>query len=92
MLSATIFSGNVSKLDKLKNRLLSRPADFSWQELCTLMNAFGFELKQAGGSGRKFVHPDGDVTLFLHEPHPGSILKAYQVRAAITLLKAEAFL
>jgi predicted RNA binding protein YcfA (HicA-like mRNA interferase family) len=82
----------VSKVDKLKNRLLSRPADFTWQELCTLMNSFGFRLEQAGGSGRKFIHSDGDVTLFLHEPHPGSILKAYQVRSAIALLKAEEYL
>jgi predicted RNA binding protein YcfA (HicA-like mRNA interferase family) len=82
----------VSKVEKLKDRLLSRPSDFTWQELCTLMNTVGFKLVQAGGSGRKFIHPDGDVTLFLHEPHPGSILKAYQVRAAIALLKKEEYL
>jgi predicted RNA binding protein YcfA (HicA-like mRNA interferase family) len=79
----------MSKLEKSLGRLLSRPTDFTWRELITLMNALGFELRTIGGSGRKFIQPETGATLFIHEPHPGSILKAYQIRAAIQFLRQE---
>jgi predicted RNA binding protein YcfA (HicA-like mRNA interferase family) len=81
----------VTKLDKLRKRILSRPRDFTWQELNTLMKGFGFELTSVGGSGRKFVHPDHN-SLFLHEPHPGNVLKSYQVRDVLDLLMQEGLL
>jgi hypothetical protein len=79
----------MSKLEKSMCRLLSKPIDFSWQELVTLMNALGFELRTTGGSGRKFIRPETGATLFIHEPHPASILKAYQIRAVIQFLHQE---
>ena len=79
----------MSKLEKSMSRLLSKPTDFSWQELVTLMNALGFELRTTGGSGRKFIRPETGATLFIHEPHPASILKAYQIRAVIQFLHQE---
>ena len=79
----------MSKLEKSMSRLLSKPIDFSWQELVTLMNALGFELRTTGGSGRKFIRPETGATLFIHEPHPASILKAYQIRAVIQFLHQE---
>jgi hypothetical protein len=79
----------VSKQQKAIDRLLARPTDFEWGELKSLMEAFGYEMKTAGGSGRKFVHPDSKLTLFIHEPHPARVLKAYQVRDLIDFLKQE---
>jgi HicA toxin of bacterial toxin-antitoxin, len=79
----------MSKLEKSMSRLLSKPIDFSWQERVTLMNALGFELRTTGGSGRKFIRPETGATLFIHEPHPASILKAYQIRAVIQFLHQE---
>lgn len=79
----------MSKHQKAVSRLLSRPSDFQWGELKALMLAFGYELKMTGGSGRKFIHPATKATMFMHEPHPASILKAYQVREAIQFLKQE---
>jgi hypothetical protein len=55
------------------------------------MSAFGFALRTTGGSGRKFIHGETGVTLFMHEPHPSKVLKAYQLREAIDLLKREGF-
>ena len=81
----------MTRLDKLRQRILSRPKDFTWQELQLLMKSLGFEMKTTGGSGRKFAHPQHN-TLFIHEPHPGSILKSYQVRDAIDLLTKEGLL
>ena len=81
----------MTRLDKLRQRILSRPKDFTWQELHLLMKGFGYQLKTTGGSGRKFTHAEYK-TLFIHEPHPGSILKSYQVRDAIDLLIQEGLL
>ncbi|MHB1700351.1 MAG: type II toxin-antitoxin system HicA family toxin [Acidobacteriaceae bacterium] len=79
----------MSKLRKAADRLLSKPTDFAWAELIALMEVFGYELKTAGGSGRKFIHAGTRATLFIHEPHPAKVLKAYQVRDAIRFLKQE---
>jgi hypothetical protein len=82
----------VSKIEKLRKRLQNQPTDFTWQELSVVMRSFGYELKTTGGSGRKFIHPGSAGTLFIHEPHPGNILKPYQVRDALDLLKQEGHL
>ncbi len=79
----------MSRLQKALKRLASKPKDFTWQELMTLMASLSFKLEKAGGSGRKFVHPETGATLFLHEPHPDKTLKAYQVQDAIDLLRKE---
>jgi predicted RNA binding protein YcfA (HicA-like mRNA interferase family) len=79
----------MTKHQKVVARLLAKPSDFEWRELKVLMETFGYELKTTGGSGRKFIHPETRATLFLHEPHPGKILKAYQVKDAIHFLKQE---
>jgi hypothetical protein len=76
----------VSKRDKAVARLLSKPKDFTWEELVTVMMACGYEVKTTGGSGRKFIHPESKATLYMHQPHPSNVLKAYQVKEAIAEL------
>jgi hypothetical protein len=78
----------MSKLQKSVARLLARPVDYTWDELMSLMNALGYELRTAGGSSRKFFDPATSATFFMHEP-PSKILKAYQVRAAVRFLRNE---
>jgi hypothetical protein len=53
------------------------------------MTALGYELRTAGGSGRKFFDPVTTATFFMHEPHPSKVLKAYQVRAVVQFLRNE---
>jgi hypothetical protein len=77
----------MSKHEKALQRLLSKPADFTWGELKSLMQAFDYELKVTGGSGRKFVRPE--AAFMIHEPHPRKLLKAYQVRAVLEFLRKE---
>jgi HicA toxin of bacterial toxin-antitoxin, len=79
----------MSKHEKVLQRLLSKPTDFTWTEFKSLMETFQYELKKTGGSGRKFIHSPSGATLFMHEPHPSKVLKAYQVREAIRFLKQE---
>lgn len=82
----------MTKRQKSIDRLLSKPADFEWAELTALMENFGYELKTSSGSGRKFIQRETSAILFMHEPHPGKILKAYQVREVIRFLKQEGHL
>jgi HicA toxin of bacterial toxin-antitoxin, len=79
----------VSKLQKAVARLLTKPADYTWDELRSLMVGFGYELRTSGGSGRKFLDPSTKALFFLHEPHPSKILKVYQVRAVVQFLRKE---
>ncbi len=76
----------MSKQDKAIERLVTKPTDFTWNELVSLMTSFGYELKTTGGSGRKFIHRDTRATHFIHQPHPRKVLKPYQVRDLIAFL------
>jgi predicted RNA binding protein YcfA (HicA-like mRNA interferase family) len=60
-------------------------------ELTTLLRRLGFRQVRTGstgGSRRRFVHPEGCV-ISLHEPHPGRILKHYQIDQIIETLERE---
>jgi len=79
----------LSKLQKIIDRLLSKPVDFTWDELLALMTALGYELRTSGGSSRKFYDPASGALFFIHEPHTAKVLKSYQVRAVIQFLRRE---
>jgi len=84
----------MSRHEKLVERFLSKPRNFTWEELKMLLNGFGYDEAPKGktsGSRRRFVHPTrGPISL--HTPHPGNELKSYQVAQIITFLKAEGLL
>lgn len=79
----------MSKHAKLLNRLQASPKDFTFDELKTLLDGLGYEMTTHGGSSRKFVHGETGALLMMHEPHPGNILKTYQVKAVLAHLKRE---
>lgn len=79
----------MSKHQKTVARLISKPKDFTWAELKSLMEGFGYELLTVGGSGRDFLNPKTNKALFIHEPHPAKVLKLYQVKDAIDFLRQE---
>jgi predicted RNA binding protein YcfA (HicA-like mRNA interferase family) len=79
----------MSQLDKLKARLCAKPKDFTWDELVKVLAAYGFESLTKGktaGSRRQFYNLTTQVAISLHKPHPGNILKEYQLKEIITLL------
>lgn len=71
--------------DTLINRFLSRPKDFSYQELRRLLGNFGYRELQGSGSRVVFVNQQLNHKIKLHRPHPGNILKQYQ----LALIKKE---
>lgn len=79
----------MSRQEKLINRLLSVPKDFTWEELSKVLAVFGYEEftgGKTGGSRRRFVDQTKNV-ITLHKPHPGNIVKQYALREVILHLK-----
>jgi len=84
----------MSKAEKLLNRLLSRPKDFTFEELVTLLGHFGYTEVHSGktsGSRVAFIK-DGQDYIRLHKPHPRNSLKPYQVNSLIQDLKERGLL
>jgi len=76
----TLSDNLLSKDQKQLERFLSIPADYSWDELVTLVGSYGFdEDTKSGGSRRCFISAKG-WKMFLHKPHPGNIVKRYAIR------------
>ncbi|MFM5364049.1 type II toxin-antitoxin system HicA family toxin [Aeromonas veronii] len=73
--------------DKLWERLHSKPKDFTWQELTSLLKSLGFEVMNGSGSRRKFVHTETKKVISLHEPHPEKIIKMYVIKDVIENLR-----
>ncbi|MBN7812506.1 type II toxin-antitoxin system HicA family toxin [Algoriphagus sp. H41] len=85
----------MTKLDKLKARLLQKPKDFRFEELESLLIGLGYEEKKTGktaGSRRMFIHPLTKSVIRLHKPHPSPILKTYVVVEVINILTQEGLL
>lgn len=78
----------MSKKEKLLTKLcaIQTPKDFSWQDLITLMGAFGFKSTCGGGSHYIFEHTSG-FRFSISKTHPSGVLKSYQVRDAKKALK-----
>lgn len=84
----------MTKIDKLRKRFLSKPKDFTWDELKTLLTGFGFEEFNSGktsGSRVRFIH-NNYSDIILHKPHPTPVIKSYQLKQIIIQLKKEGLL
>jgi len=74
----------------LIDRLNSRPKDFTYDEARTLLGLYGFIEDTKGrtsGSRVMFVNKLLDVNFRLHKPHPNNILKEYQLKELIEIIK-----
>ncbi len=82
----------MSRKEKLINRLLIKPKDFSYSELTRVLNYPGYtELKQGktSGSRRAFYNENSKHVIRLYKPHPKEILKFYQIDVLIEELNKE---
>ena len=82
----------MSKFEKALGRLKSKPKDFTWKELQSIMSHFGYEELKGGGSRRKFVQSTSKISVSLHEPHPQPTLKMYALELIIEHLTEEGLL
>ncbi|NLI14147.1 type II toxin-antitoxin system HicA family toxin [Pelotomaculum propionicicum] len=80
----------MSKRDKLLERLLDKPSDFTYSEARTLLGQLGYKEDTRGrtsGARVAFVHEQTKHVIRLHKPHPGNILKMYQLDELTEALK-----
>jgi len=77
----------MSKNKKLITRFKTRPKDFAWDELTSMLNYLGFVTIQGSGSRVKFYHDKHDCLIYLHKPHPSKVLKEYMVKAILSTLE-----
>lgn len=73
----------MSRKEKLVEKFCNSPNDFSRAELKSLLGYFVFEEVKKGktaGSRRAFENASTKQIIHLHKPHPGNILKQYQVK------------
>ena len=78
----------MSKIEKEIRRLKLRPKDYTYEEAKSLLNKLGFiENNKGKTSGSRVVFVNmGERKIELHKPHPGNILKPYQVSIIIKKL------
>ena len=73
------------------------PRDFRFAELVTVLAGFGFVMHEHGGgsSHKSFIYQrreGGEHRIVCARPHPGGVLKAYQVREIRLKLRQWGFL
>jgi hypothetical protein len=80
----------MSSHQKLLERFLDLPKDFTWDELKRLLNKYQYYQYTKGktsGSRIVFEKEDSNISLDLHKPHPKNILKPYQMKDVLEFLK-----
>lgn len=79
----------MSKLEKEIERLKSKPKDYTYEEVKSLLNKLGYIENNKGktsGSRVRFRNKE-NVKIDLQKPHPKNILKPYQINDLIQILK-----
>ncbi len=82
----------MSKFDKLKERLLNEPKDFTYDELKTVLSGMGYTESNKGktsGSRVAFLNTADNHIIRIHKPHPKNIIKQYALRFIIEELKTQ---
>jgi len=80
----------MSSHEKLLERFLKLPKDFTWNELKRLLGKYGYFQENKGktsGSRVNFENENSRICLSLHKPHPKNILKPYQMKDVLEFLK-----
>lgn len=80
--------------EKLRNRFLKMPSDFTFDEMQRLLEGYGYEKSNKGKtSGSRLIFKNGDKRpIMLHKPHPGNIVKEYAMRQVFEDLKEAGFI
>ena len=80
----------MSKKEKKIARLLSKPKNFTFEELSSLLKALGYTKDNKGktsGSRVAFINLKTSCIIRLDKPHPSNELKAYLINYVIAKLK-----
>ena len=80
--------------EKLRERFLRMPSDFTFEELQRLLEGYGYEKCDKGRtSGSRVIFKNGAKRpIMLHKPHPGNIVKHYAMKQVYDDLKEAGFI
>lgn len=80
--------------EKLIERFLSMPSDFTFDEIRRLLGFFGYEQANKGKtSGSRVIFKNGNKRpIMLHKPHPGNVVREYAMKQVYEDLKAGGFM
>ncbi len=75
----------MSRKEKLLERLIAKPKDFTYDEARTLLLQLGFKEINKGkiSVSRVQFKKDINIKIQLHKPHPEKVLKKYQIESLI---------
>jgi len=80
----------MGKKEKQITRLLSKPKDFTFEELTSLLKTLGYTKDNKGktaGSRVAYINLTASCIIRLDKPHPSNELKAYLINYVIKKLK-----
>lgn len=82
-------TNTMSKFEKARERILSKPKDYTYTEAKYLLSQMGFEEHTKGktsGSRVKFYREEDGRIILLHKPHPGDGMKVGAVKNLVEYL------
>lgn len=82
----------MSQREKLLDRFLSKPKDFTYDEVKKLLSGYGYTEKQGSGARVVFRNAELQSSIKLHKPHPDKIIKRYVLSLIEDELKAQQLL
>lgn len=85
----------MGKREKLIDRFCRLPKDFTFEETLTLLGYFGYSEHNKGatsGSRIRFRNDASGSYIDIHRPHPGSIMKAWMMKAIYLHLKENGYI
>ena len=80
--------------EKLRERFLKLPSDFTFDEMQRLLEGYGYERSNKGRtSGSRLIFKNVDKRpIMLHKPHPGNIVKEYAMKQVLEELREAGFI
>ena len=84
----------MSTKEKLRERFLKMPSDFTFDEMQQLLEGYGYEKRNKGRtSGSRVIFKNANKRpIMLHKPHPGNIVKRYAMQQVYEDLKEAGFI
>lgn len=79
----------MSKIEKEIERLKSKPKDYTYDEVKSLLNKLGFYENNKGKTSGSRVQFEDEFgrKIFLHKPHPSNVIKPYMINGVINSLE-----
>lgn len=80
----------MGRKEKLIRRFLQLPKDFTFDEIITLLGYFDYRIDNKGatsGSRVSFKNTKTGVSINIHKPHPGSVMKEWMMKQIYLHLK-----